>query len=376
MLGTMRVLLSVLVLAGLLQAVDRQAVVPTVGPKPVGPYSPGIFAGDYLYVSGQGARDPQGQLPKGIEAQTRQCLENVKAIVQAAGLTMEHVVYTQAYLADIRQADAMSSVYSQYFPRNPPARMLVGVARMPTDTPVEISAVAVRDKATRAAVDFPGATTVAMTTADRIYIAGLLGRSADRRRMPTTPLAQLQMALHHLQLVLKSANAKLDQLVSVTVYHTATVPFEVVEQEIRKAVPQAAVSVLEVASLPSEANVEVTGIAIRDRKQKRVSSSKPPVCAAAGNTVYCAVQESNAGEMDAQVRITMEKLSSALKELGADLSGAVANNVYLDKLEDFAAMNAPYGQSFPTPAPTRTTVQPAATTGGGVKVRVGVVAVK
>src|ERR1700749_1359312 len=68
--------------------------------KPIGPYSPGILTDDFLYVSGQGARKPDGTLPSGVEAQAAQCLENVKAVVEAAGLTMNHIVYTQAYLMD------------------------------------------------------------------------------------------------------------------------------------------------------------------------------------------------------------------------------------------------------------------------------------
>ena len=81
-------------------AAQRRVIAPP-GPKPVGPYSPGIMAGDFLYVSGQGGRDRDGKLPDTIEGAGRQTLQNVKAIVEAAGLTMEHVVYTQVYLNDM-----------------------------------------------------------------------------------------------------------------------------------------------------------------------------------------------------------------------------------------------------------------------------------
>src|SRR5690349_12789312 len=80
--------------AALCSAAERKVIFPP-GAKPIGPYSPGIQAGEFLYVSGQGARDPQGNMPAGFEAQVRQCLENIKTIVAAAGLTMDHVVYTQ-----------------------------------------------------------------------------------------------------------------------------------------------------------------------------------------------------------------------------------------------------------------------------------------
>ena len=88
---------------------------PAGGPQPDGPYSPGLWAGDYLYVSGIGPRDASGKVVTGFEAQTRQVLDNVKAVVEAAGLTMEHVVYTHVYLRDMARYDDMNRVYGGYF---------------------------------------------------------------------------------------------------------------------------------------------------------------------------------------------------------------------------------------------------------------------
>ena len=95
------------VFAGTLGAgAEKRAIAPP-GIKPIGPYSPGVLAGDFLYVSGQGGRDAEGALPATIEGQARQTLQNVKAIVEAAGLTMEHVVYSQVYLNDMAHYDAI-----------------------------------------------------------------------------------------------------------------------------------------------------------------------------------------------------------------------------------------------------------------------------
>ena len=79
---------------------NKQVIAPP-GPKPVGPYSPGILAGDFLYVSGQGGRDASGALPSTIDGEVQQTIRNVKSIVEAAGLTMEHVVYSQVYLTSM-----------------------------------------------------------------------------------------------------------------------------------------------------------------------------------------------------------------------------------------------------------------------------------
>ena len=105
-----------------------RVVVPAGGPPPVGPYSPGVTADGYLYVSGQGAKTADGQMPATFEAQAQQTLDNVKAVVEAAGLTLDHVVYTHAYLEDMSNSAALDRVYARYFPRDPPARALIGVA--------------------------------------------------------------------------------------------------------------------------------------------------------------------------------------------------------------------------------------------------------
>ena len=87
----------VLLFALTASAATLKPIVPKDGPKPVGPYSPGIDAGAFVYVSGQGARDATGRLPAGIEDQTRQCLSNVKQVLDAAGLTFEHVVWAPVF---------------------------------------------------------------------------------------------------------------------------------------------------------------------------------------------------------------------------------------------------------------------------------------
>jgi enamine deaminase RidA (YjgF/YER057c/UK114 family) len=75
-------------------------------------------------------------MPATFEAQAQQTMNNVNAVVEAAGLTLDHVVYTHAYLEDISHAAALDRVYGRYFPKDPPARAMIGVARLP-GTPVE-----------------------------------------------------------------------------------------------------------------------------------------------------------------------------------------------------------------------------------------------
>src|ERR1700735_4959178 len=105
----MRTILFLLASAAI-QTTAQQAVVPKTGVPPIGPYTPGVLANDYLYVSGQGAKKPDGQMPAAFEDQVKQTLENVKSVVEGAGLGMQNIVYTQVYLDDMQHFDAMNRV--------------------------------------------------------------------------------------------------------------------------------------------------------------------------------------------------------------------------------------------------------------------------
>src|SRR5256885_16310585 len=152
----MRWLLSGFLLTGVaLTQQQLRAVVPAQASASANRfYSPGVDAGDYVYISGQGARRPDGSSPANFSAQVRQALDNVKAMVEAAGLNMDHVVYTQVYLENISKYAEMNAVFSGYFGKTPPARAVLGVARVP-EPPIQISAVAGRDLAGRRAIHPP-----------------------------------------------------------------------------------------------------------------------------------------------------------------------------------------------------------------------------
>ena len=113
-------------------------------PSALGPYSQGIVSGDRVYVSGQGAADPDTREVEveGIEAQTAQVLENVSAILEAAGASLEDVVKANVYLSDMEDYDAVNEVYAEYMTEPFPARAAVEVSELPIDIGVEIEAVA------------------------------------------------------------------------------------------------------------------------------------------------------------------------------------------------------------------------------------------
>jgi 2-iminobutanoate/2-iminopropanoate deaminase len=134
-------------LAGGAALADKEVISTEDAPEAIGPYSQAIRVGDTLWLAGQIAIDPETNAlieDTGIEAQTRQVLDNLKAVVEAAGMTMDDVVSTSVFLADLDQFGAMNEVYATYFGDAPPARATVEVARLPRDVAIEISAIAAR----------------------------------------------------------------------------------------------------------------------------------------------------------------------------------------------------------------------------------------
>jgi 2-iminobutanoate/2-iminopropanoate deaminase len=106
----------------------KQKVATSNAPKPVGPYSQAIIAGDMIFVAGQGPFDSAGKMVQGgIAEQTTQTLENIKAILEGAGARMSDVVKVNVYLADLGDFAKMNEVYGRYFTGDHPARATVGV---------------------------------------------------------------------------------------------------------------------------------------------------------------------------------------------------------------------------------------------------------
>jgi 2-iminobutanoate/2-iminopropanoate deaminase len=125
---------------------DRQAIATTAAPAAVGPYSQAIAAGDFVFCSGQIHLEPAtGALVEGdIATQTERVLDNLSAVLAAAGRSMADVVKTTVFLVDINDFAAMNAVYSRYMPDPPPARSTIGVAALPKGARVEIELIASR----------------------------------------------------------------------------------------------------------------------------------------------------------------------------------------------------------------------------------------
>ena len=123
---------------------ERQVIHTDHAPKAIGPYSQAIRAGDFVFCAGQAGLDPAtGNLVSGgIEAETRRVLQNLAAVLEAAGTSLNRAVKTTVFLTNLNDFAKMNAIYAEFFPANPPARSTVQVSRLPKDACVEIEVIA------------------------------------------------------------------------------------------------------------------------------------------------------------------------------------------------------------------------------------------
>jgi 2-iminobutanoate/2-iminopropanoate deaminase len=122
----------------------KDIVLTDKGPKPIGPYSQAVKSNGFLFASGQVALDPRTNefIGGDIRQQTERAMENIKAVVEAAGSNLHHVVKTTVFLKDMNDFAAMNEAYGKFFTVAPPARSTIQVARLPKDALVEIEVIA------------------------------------------------------------------------------------------------------------------------------------------------------------------------------------------------------------------------------------------
>ena len=336
-------------------------------------------AGDYVYVSGQGPRRPDGSLPPTFAAQVRQALDNIKAVVEAAGLTMDHVVYTQVYLEDIGKYRDVNQVFGEVFPKTPPARAVLGVAKLP-DSGIQVNAVAVRDLADRRAISPPSfksgdTASPGMLTHDRLFVSAMPGSDPSNGKVPDDPAAQVDLALDRMKTVLQAAGLDLPNMVFVNPYLTSNIPMRVMNEHYAQRFEfgnTPARATIQVSSLPNGTHIEYTGVAVRDLKQRQAIRPKnmPPSptaspCVFAGETLYCSAKSGfipgpHGGVYGSttphQLRQTMRNQLDNLEEAGMNFDQVVSTTVYLDDLSDTSTFDEVYVQYFGGIPPARSTV--------------------
>jgi enamine deaminase RidA (YjgF/YER057c/UK114 family) len=340
----------------------------------------GFDAGDYVYVSGQGSRAAAGATSANFPDQVRQCLENIRKVVESAGLSMDHVVYVQVYLEDVKRYQELNEVFASYFPHDPPARAVLGVAQVP-ESPLQITAVAVRDLRGKQPVSLPGfsqnkAYSPGMLTYDRLFVSSIPAGDFAGKAVPQEPAEQVNMALDQLNSVVQASGLTLANMVFVNPYLTAAVPMRVMNEQYARRFEfgnTPARATIQVSSLPEGAQITYTGVAVRDLSQRRSIRPKnmPPSptaspCVFAGDTLYCSAKSGfipgpNGGVYAAstkdQTRQTMRNLLDNLEEADMNFDQAVCTTIYLDNLKELSQFATVYQKYFKGSLPSQTTVQ-------------------
>jgi enamine deaminase RidA (YjgF/YER057c/UK114 family) len=295
-------------------------------------------------------------VPSNFGDVVEQALENVKSMVEADGLTLAHVVYTHVYLEDIGKLEEADRIYLRYFPKDPPARAVLGVAKLP-GSPIAIEAVAVRNLSGREIIPLPGEPREAsfgILTFDRLFVSAMRGEGGD-------PAGAVDSALDGLQAVLDAAGLSMEHLVFVNPYLTSRIPLEVMNDRYARRFEfgnTPARATIWVESLPEGASIAYTGVAVRDlekrlavRPKNMAPSPTASPCVFAGETLYCSAKSGfipgpssgiYAATVTHQLRQTMRNLLDGLEEADLDFADVVSARLYLDDLADFSVLDAVY----------------------------------
>ena len=358
-----------------------QPVTPAGGARVDGPYSPGLWAGDYLYVSGLGPGDQNGRIPAGFEAQARQVLENTKSVIAAAGLTMDHVVYTHVYLRDMADYESMNRIYRESFPKAPPARAVLGIAGLRGGALIDLKAVAVRHLYQKTPVQIPGFDpgepySPGIVTHDQVYVSAMLGRDRSTGRVPEDPAEQVQLALDGMNQVLQAAGIDLRHMVFVNPFLTRQLPAGVMNEVYARhwtfgTAPGR--GTIYVVSLPHNAQIEYTGVAVRDLAKRVViypknfgTSATASPCVLGGEFLYCSGKSGfitgvNGGifspNVGIQLRQSMRNLLDGLEEAGMDFRNTVETTLYVDNINEYEPATAVYTLYFEGPPPAQAALQ-------------------
>ena len=339
-----------------------------------------VEAAGYVFVSGQGPRRADGTIPGNFADQVRQALENVKSALQSAGLTTDHLAYMQVYLEDVQRIRELDEVFAGYFRKDPPARAVLGVAKVP-DGPIQINAIAVRDSEGKQVVFVPGlkpnkAFSAGLLTHDQLFVSTMPGRDAGTATVPQDPVVQVDLSLDGVKSVVQAAGLTLAHMVFVNPYLTAGIPMRAMNEQYAKRfefgnTPGRAT--IEVSSLPDDAHIAYTGIAVRDLSHRLAIRPKnmPPSptaspCVFAGDILYCSAKSGfipgpNGGvyapSTADQTRQTMRNLLDNLEEAGMSFDQVVSTVIYLDDLGDTASFAKVYKKYFSDKLPAQTIVQ-------------------
>ena len=357
---------------------ELKVITPAGGRPPVGPYSPAVKAGGFIYVSGTLAQGPDGAIAitgKGdIAAQTRRVVERMREILGAAGSSLDQVVAVTVYLKNQADFAAMNEVYKTFWTANPPTRTTVITELVLPDALVEMSMIAVPAGAERVAIHpegwmkSPNPYSYAIRSGETLFLSGLVSRNGRDNSVVTGDVpTQTRTVMDNAGELLKAAGMTHANVVSARVYLPDASTFQQMNETYRsyfKSDPPARATV-KAGLAGSQYNVEITMVASA-APRKAISDGRaanPNLSAAvsAGQHVYLSGVLGNTpetkGDAAAQTRETLARIGKALEAAGCTPQDVVDSLVYLTDVKNYTAMNDVYRPFFGKDFPARATVQ-------------------
>ena len=354
------------------------------------PFTPGVMAGQTLYLAGFVGADPMsGERPESIADQTKRAMENVGIVLKEASLTYSDLVSCHVQLTDMEDYKAMNEVYGSFYEEGKfPARTTLEIAALTGGNEIEITCTAVAGEKTvvrpaeGSAPAAMGPYSPAVKAGSMLYVSGQGGRTPGTNELAPTAEGQTERTLQTIGAILEAAKLDFKKVAFANVYYP--------EAADRAAIDKAYIAKFEeggapsrgafhLSELPGGIKVEITFIATegmitrlfpRDRQPGAMESPASLV----DGTLYLSAATATGDTVEAQMRALMAEQEARLKLANMSFANVVDAKVYLADTADFAAMNDVFVQYFPTNPPARTTVGMHFT--GGEKLAIALIAVE
>jgi 2-iminobutanoate/2-iminopropanoate deaminase len=353
-----------------------------VGPALNYPFSQAVKAGGFIHVSGTMATDESGRLvPGDIKAQTARTLENISAVLKAAGSSLQNAVSVTVYLKNASDFGAMNEAYRGYWPADPPTRTTIGANLVNPEGLVEISMVAVPNGAGRRVIRPQGWAagnlpfSYGILAGDTLFLSGLVSKNGKDNAVVAGDIqVQTRTALDNAGEILKAAGMTHADAVSSRVFITDTALFQDMNSAYRtyfQKDPPARATV-QAGLMGPEFQVEIALVAVKGSSKEASTTPNadgspgtpsPNFSSAVGvgNRLYVAGMvgstEANRGDIRAQTREALVRIGRTLNAAGFDWANVVDAIVYLTDVKNFGGMNEAYRETFKKDFPARATVQ-------------------
>ncbi|MFH1574676.1 MAG: RidA family protein [Acidobacteriota bacterium] len=359
----------------------RQEII-RVGPDLNLPFSPGVKAGGFIYLSGALATDSSGGLVQGdIRVQTRQVLDNLSQVIAAAGSSMENVATVNVFLKHASDFAAMNEVYRGYWPKDPPARTTVVANLVLPEALIEVSAIAIPTGGERRVVHPPDWARSAspysygILSGETLFLAGLVSRKGQDNSIVEGDIGvQTRTTMENAGQVLQAAGMSYADVVSSRIFITDVADFQSMNEAYRSyfAKDPPARATVRAGLMAPQYRVEITMTAVKGSSRQALVAPNadgtpgrpnPNLSSAvrAGNRLFLSGMlgnvQGNETDMKAQTRETLARIERTLRAAGYGWENVVDAVVYITDVGKFADMNAAYREVFRSDFPARATVE-------------------